>query len=95
MRPAVAILGFVLGSAAAITFALAGTTIVFTILRSDHPHLGAELEQLLTNLALFASLTAVAGTCFYGEVTERSWRRAGSVALALTLAVVIAYQALV
>ena len=95
MRPTVAILGFVLGSAGAITFALAGTTIVFTVLRSEHPHLDAELEPLLINLTLYAVLTAAAGTCFYGEVRERSWRRVALLALALSLAAVIAYQTLV
>ena len=94
MRPAVAILGFVLGSAAAITFALTGTAIVFTVLRSDHPHLDAELAPLLTNLALFSLLTAAAGACFYGEIKERPWRRASWLTLLLTLAVVIAYQSL-
>jgi hypothetical protein len=94
MRPAVAILGFVLGSAAAITFALLGTAIVFAVLRSDHPHLDAELGPLLCNLGLFALLTAAAGTCFHGEVKQRPWRRVKWVVLALVLAVVIAYQAL-
>jgi hypothetical protein len=94
MRPAVAIMGFVLGSAAAITFALAGTAIVFTVLRSAHPHLDAELVPLVINLALFACLTATAGACFYAEVKERPWRRAALLALALSLAVVIVYQSL-
>ena len=39
MRPTVVVLGFVLGSAAAITFALAGTAIVFVALRSEYPRL--------------------------------------------------------
>ena len=94
MRPTVAILGFVLGSAGAITFALAGTAIVFTVLRSDHPHLDAELAPLIINLALFGSLTGAAGACFYAELKERSWRRGAWLALALSLAAVIAYQSL-
>jgi hypothetical protein len=87
-------LGFVLGSAAAITFALAGTAVVFTVLRSDHPHLDAELVPLVVNLALFASLTATAAACFYAEVKERPWRRVAWLALGLSLAVLIAYQSL-
>ena len=94
MRPTVAILGFVLGSAAAITFALAGTAIVFTVLRSDHPHLDAELAPLIINLALFASLTATAAACFYAETKERPWRRGAWLTLALSLAAVIAYESL-
>jgi hypothetical protein len=92
MRPAVAILGFVLGSAAAITFALAGTAIVFTVLRSDHPHLDAELAPLGINLGLFSSLTATAAACFYAEIKERPWRRAARLALGLSLAALIAYE---
>ncbi len=94
MRPAIAILGFVLGSAAAITFALAGTAIVFTVLRADHPQLRAELAPLLVNLALFGLLTASAGACFYGEIKVRPWRRGALLALALSLGVVIAHQSL-
>ena len=45
MRPAVVVLGFVLGSAVAITFALAGTAIVFVILRSEYPRLDGELRM--------------------------------------------------
>lgn len=92
MRPTVAILGFVLGSAAAITFALGGTAIVFTVLRSDHPHLDAELAPLLTNLGLFGFLTAVAGACFFGEIKQRPWRRTALLGLVLALGVVVAYQ---
>jgi hypothetical protein len=94
VRPAVAILGFVLGSAAAITFALAGTVIVFAVLRSEHPRLDAELPPLLANVALFVLLTAVAAASFYGEVKQRTWRRLALVGLLLMLAVVAGYQTL-
>jgi hypothetical protein len=86
-------LGFVLGSAAAITFALAGTTIVFVTLRSEYPRLQAEFGQLLVSMALFAVLTAVAGSSFYGELKARPWRRIALVGLLGTLAVVAAYHA--
>jgi hypothetical protein len=49
---------------------------------------------LLINLALFASLTATAAACFYAEVKQRPWRRVARLALALSLAVLIAYQSL-
>jgi hypothetical protein len=93
MRPTVVVLGFVLGSAAAITFALAGTTIVFVTLRSEYPRLAAELGQLLISGGLFAALTAVAGSSFYGELKERPWRRAALILLLATLAAVAAYHA--
>lgn len=94
MRPAVALLGFVLGSAAAITFALAGTAVVFVVLRSQHPRLEAELGPLVANVALFVLLTATAGASFYGELKRAGWRWAALAGLLVMLAVVTAYQTL-
>ena len=93
MRPAVVVLGFVLGSAAAITFALAGTTIVFFALRSEYPRLESELRPLLISLGLFSLLTAAAGSSFYGELRERRWRRVALAALLAMLLAVAAYHA--
>ncbi len=93
MRPAVVILGFVLGSAAAITFALAGTMIVFVALRSEYPRLDNELGALLVSAGLFLLLTAAAGASFYGEIRVRPWRRRAQAALVVTLAAVALYHA--
>ena len=94
MRPAVVILGFVLGSAAAISFALAGTVIVFALLRSEHPRLDAEIAPLLTNAGLFVLLTLAAAASFYGELKRRPWRRFAQLGLGSVLIVVAAYQSL-
>jgi hypothetical protein len=83
-----------LGSAAAITFALGGTTIVFFVLRDDYPRLDGELVPLLRAAGLFALLTAAAAASFYGEVHRRSWRRIAHPVLVATLAAVAAYHAL-
>lgn len=93
MRPAVVVLGFVLGSAAAITFALAGTVIVFTVLRDEYPRLDAEMVPLLVSTGLFVLLTAAAGASFYGELRARGWRRAAHAVLAVMLTVVAVYYA--
>ncbi len=93
MRPAVVVLGFVLGSAAAITFALAGTAIVFVVLRAEHPRLESELGPLLVSLGLFALLSAAAGGSFYAEIKQRAWRGPVLGALAVMLLVVAAYHA--
>jgi urea transporter len=93
MRPAVVILGFVLGSAAAITFALVGTTIVFMTLRSEYPRLDSELAPLLGSAGLFFLLTAAAGGSFYGEIKLRPWRRAAHAALLGMLGAVAVYHA--
>lgn len=93
MRPAVVVLGFVLGSAAAITFALVGTTIVFITLRSEYPRLEDELRPLLLNVGLFSLLTVAAGSSFFGELKERPWRRLAQAALVVVLVAVAAYLA--
>ena len=93
MRPAVVVLGFVLGSAAAITFALAGTAIVFVTLRPEYPRLESELGPLLVSLGLFSLLSAAAGGSFYAEIKRRAWRRPVLGALLAMLIVVAAFYA--
>jgi uncharacterized transporter YbjL len=93
VRPTVVILGFVLGSAAAITFALAGTMVVFVVLRAEYPRLETELASLAVSLTLFVLLTAAAGSSFYGEIRQRGWRRVALLALLAMLAAVAAYHA--
>jgi uncharacterized membrane protein YfcA len=91
MRPAVVVLGFVLGSAAAITFALAGTMIVFVTLRSEYPRLENELATLLTSVALFSLLTAAAAASFYAELKALRWRRYAEAVLVVMLTAVALY----
>ena len=93
MRPGVVILGFIVGSAAAITFALLGTAIVFAVLGSDYPRLQTELGPLLVSVGLFSLLTVAAGSCFYGELRQSGWRRLALLALCVALAAVVAYHA--
>jgi hypothetical protein len=88
MRPAVVLVGFVLGSAAAITFALFGVVVVFTWLKPEYPRLGDELPSLWGSLGLFAVLTGAAAASFYGQLRTRGWRRTAIVALLLTLGAV-------
>lgn len=83
-----------MGSAAAITFALAGTVVVFAVLRSEHPRLDAEIAPLLGNAGLFMLLTLAAAASFYGEIKQRSWRYAALIALMTLLAVIVLYQSL-
>jgi hypothetical protein len=94
MRPAVVVLGFVLGSAAAITFALGGTAIVFFLLRGEHPRLESELGELLVNVALFLTLTAAAAASFVGEIRQHAWRGRSVMALLAVLAAIAAYHLL-
>jgi hypothetical protein len=93
VRPSVVVLGFILGSAAAITFALVGTMVVFLVLRSEYPQLEGELVPLLISGGLFGLLTIVAGSSFYGEIKQREWRRGAWLMLFVVLAVVAVYHA--
>jgi hypothetical protein len=81
MRPSVVLLGFALGSAASITFALLGVAVVFAVLGSEHPRLRSEFPTLLSSLALFAVLTAAAAASFYGQLRVKPWRRFAIAAL--------------
>jgi hypothetical protein len=83
MKPSVVLLGFALGSAASITFALVGVAVVFGVLGSEYPRLRSEVPTLLASLVLFALLTAAAGASFYGQLRGRPWRR---IAIAVLLA---------
>ncbi len=91
MHPAVVVLGFVLGSSAAITFALLGTAVVFFTLRPEYPQLDRELVPLLISAGLFLLLTAAAGGSFYAEIKQRAWRRRAFAALSVMLIVVATY----
>jgi hypothetical protein len=85
MKPSVVLLGFVLGSIAAITFGLSGVAVVFLLLRSEYPRFATELPALLGSLGLFAALTALAGASFYGQLRARAWRRLAVASLLLSL----------
>ena len=93
MRPGVVVLGFVLGSAAAISFALAGTAVVFAVLRADYPQLDSEFGALLTGIGLFVLVTAAAGASFYSQLKELRWRGTALAGLAASLAIVVGYYA--
>jgi hypothetical protein len=86
MRPSVVILGFVLGSAAAISFSLAGVVIVFAVLRSDYPTLETELPALLESSGIFGALTVAAGFAFYAQLRNAAWRRPAVLVLLIDLA---------
>ena len=88
MRPSVVLLGFVLGSAGAITFGLLGVAVVFTWLRPEYPGLENELPTLWRNLGMFAALTCVAALSFYGQLRMKAWRWPAILVLLLGIAVV-------
>lgn len=86
MRPLTVLTGIVLGSAAATTFGLGATLIVFAVLADEHPQFRAELPLLATYLGVFLALTALAGTGFIGLARQRPWRVWAQAALWAALA---------
>ncbi len=88
MRPSAVLLGFVLGSAGAITFGLLGVAFVFTWLLPDYPRLAGELPALWRSLVVFAVLTGAAALSFYGQLRAKRWRRAAISALLLVIALI-------
>jgi hypothetical protein len=80
------LLGFILGSAAAITFGLLGVVVVFLVLGGEYPVLQGEFPFLVASLGAFAGLTVLAGLSFYAQLQTRAWRRLAVGMLLLALA---------
>jgi hypothetical protein len=82
VRPLTVLTGIVLGSAAATTFGLGATLIVFLILSGEEAaRFKDELPLLAVYLAIFVGLTALAAVSFIGLARERPWRRWAQLAL--------------
>jgi hypothetical protein len=76
VRPLTVLTGIVLGSAAATTFGLGATCIVFLVLAGDESaQFREELPLLAAYFAIFGVLTAVAALSFIGQARELPWRR--------------------
>jgi hypothetical protein len=74
MQPLAILTGILLGSAAATTFALGATLVVFLVLAGENPQVSSELPLLATYATVFAGLTALAGISFIAELRQRRWR---------------------
>ena len=74
MQPLTILTGVVLGSAAATTFALTATLVVFLVLAGEHPQFKAELPLLAVYSAVFALLTALAAVSFVALLKQRPRR---------------------
>jgi hypothetical protein len=86
LRPLTVLTGIVLGSAAATTFGLGATLVVFLVLSGETPQFRDELPLLAGYLAIFVGLTAVAMVSFIGQARQLPWRRWAQAALWLGLA---------
>jgi hypothetical protein len=90
VRPLTILNGIVLGSAAATTFGLGATLVVFLVLSGETPRFREETPLLAGYLAIFVGLTAVAAISFIGQARETSWRRWAQAALWVLLAALAA-----
>ena len=82
-----------LGSAAATTFGLAATLVVFLALSGETPEFRDELPLLAVYLGIFAVLTALAALRFIGQARQRPSRRWGSLGMWGSVALVAALYA--
>lgn len=91
MSPATVLIAIVFGSAAAISFGLVTTSIVFAILRDDYPELARELWPFLRSCVWFVALTGLAGAALYATLKQLHWRvyaQAGMIAGLLAVGLV-------
>jgi hypothetical protein len=86
VRPLAVLNAIVFGSAAAITFGLAGVLVIFLVLQGEYPQMRAEFPVLVRSSALFALLAAVSGASLLGTLKERRWRRLAHAAMWLVVA---------
>jgi hypothetical protein len=91
VRPLAVLNAIVFGSAAALTFALMGVVVVFTILQRRHPELAAEFGMLLRSTALVALLAAISGVSLFAMLKGLRWRWIAQGALWFTLAAIATF----
>lgn len=85
MSPATVLIAIVFGSAAAISFGLTATAVVFLFLKPENPQLVRELHPLLASCVWFAALTGVSGSALYSTIKKLRWRRIAQAATAVAL----------
>ncbi len=89
MHPLAVLTALVFGSAAAISFGLTATTIVFLVLKGEQPQLARELPALARSCVIFLTLSAVSGGCLYATLKGLAWRRYAQAAMWLSVAAVV------
>ena len=88
MRPTAVLIAIVFGSAAAISFGLTATSVVFLFLKNDNPQLNREIYPLLSSCAWFLSLAGVSGAALYATLRGRAWRVYAQIAMVVALVAV-------
>jgi hypothetical protein len=88
LRPLAVLNAIIFGSAAALTFALIGVVVVFTVLQQRHPQLAAEFGMLLRSSALLAALAGISGLSLFGMLKQSRWRWIAQGGMWLTIAAI-------
>jgi hypothetical protein len=91
MRPLAVLNAIVFGSAAAITFGLAGVLLIFLILQGQYPEMREEFPVLVRSSALFALLAGVSGASLLGMLKGTRWRWMAHAAMWLVVAGITAF----
>jgi hypothetical protein len=86
MRPLAVLIGILMGSTFTLFFGLALTWVTLLFVPADEAgELFGEKSTLAVAIAVFGSLSAVAGVSFYAQLRERHWRLAAHVATTVSL----------
>lgn len=72
--PFTVLLGIISGTVIAIAFGLCVVSLVFWWLRNEEPRLLTEIDSLMLSTGIFAVLSALAATSFYGSLKLLAWR---------------------
>jgi hypothetical protein len=78
VRPLAVLNAIVFGSAAAITFGLAGVLVIFLVLQGQYPQMRAEFPVLVRSSAVFALLAGFPGASLPGHAQGQAVALAGA-----------------
>jgi hypothetical protein len=86
MRPLAVLIGIIMGSTFTLFFGLSLTWVTLLFVPKDEAgELFGEQGTLRIAIAVFGTLSAVAGVSFYAQLRERRWRLLAHTAMTLCL----------
>ncbi|MEJ0005202.1 MAG: hypothetical protein WDM77_02105 [Steroidobacteraceae bacterium] len=90
MRPLAVLIGIIMGSTFTLFFGLALTWVTLLFVPAEEAgQLFGEKTTLGVAIAVFGTLSAVAGISFYAQLRERRWRLAAHAATAASLSTAV------
>jgi FtsH-binding integral membrane protein len=90
MRPLAVLIGIIMGSAFTLFAGLTLTWVTLLFVPKDEAgELFGEQATLRIAIAVFGTVSAIAGLSFYAQLRERRWRPAAHIATVLSLGVAI------